>query len=259
MNTSLPISSAYSSSFNPYTEGFKIFNEVIEATPWRRTKSPEQALEFLQRLLKATDGILIVDFLDAACFDYLTWVDFDDKSGILQLCWRHNHQRDLRALTLEDEGRFHSSTYSCLIQFRELSIERSGKCPIVTIGGYTLHKGTINDLLSVQGKKVELYDRLDNFTAHALRMRGDAWEKFMVMDTPIFCLNILPKGRLMAANDSTEWLLQYNIGRALERMLAIQDQIKSPHFDLEELDQKMNNVRSLLESVLKIELCYRST
>lgn len=60
-------------------EGDKIFTEVANTVTWTTTQSLEEAKQLLEKLRIETEGLVIVDFLDAGNWDCIDGIEVDNE------------------------------------------------------------------------------------------------------------------------------------------------------------------------------------
>jgi hypothetical protein len=240
-------------------EGDKIFTEIAESVGWSETKSLKEASEFLKKLMAATNGLVIVDFLDSGNWDCIEGIETIDDSGYLLIHWRD--YRNSHENPLDKEMRmlaFPASLYSSLIKFKELRIVKTRSFPVFLLRGYALKDKEINIFLSKGSSEFKIFDYKDNFSKLAVRKIDGKFESYTCLNTPIFSMIIIPKNCGSSAFASKKALLSYNLKDALLRLNRVKDELeKEDLVDEDIICEKSNSVRRIFEYVLKVELCYR--
>lgn len=241
------------------TEGDKIFKEVAESVDWTETQSLEQAAQILERLKTETEGLVIVDFLDAGNWDCIEGVETDATSGFLKIHWH-----DYRNLDESEEDKeirtlvFPASLYSLLVKFKELRIVSTKSFPVFILRGYALKDKEIKTYLAKDSTEFKIFDNEDNFSKLAVRKINSQFESYTCLNTPIFSMIIIPKNFGASASLSKKALFSYNLAESRIRLNRVKEELEKEDLTNEDLIcEKANSVRRIFEYVLKVELCYR--
>lgn len=240
-------------------EGHKIFEEVAKSVNWTETKSILEATELLETLKKKTNGLVIVDFLDAVNWDCIDGIEADIENGFLMIHWHdyrktfeNDSDKELRMLA------FPASLYSLLIKFKELRIVKTKNSPVFLLRGFALKDKEIRSYLGNDNPDFKVLDNNDNFSKMAIRKVDSQFETYDCLNTPIFSMIILPRNIAGTAYDSKIALLTYNLKDSLFRLNKVQKELdREDLIDEDLICEKANSVRRIFEFVLKVELCYR--
>ncbi len=240
-------------------EGDKIFSEVANTVAWTETQSLEEAKELLENLRIETEGLVIVDFLDAGNWDCIEGIEADSENGFLKIHWRD--YRDANETVEGKEMRmmaFPASLTSLLIKFKELRIVKTKNYPVFILRGYALKDKEIKTYLGKDSTEFKIFDNKDNFSKLAVRKIDTQFETYSCLNTPIFSMIIIPKNSGASAFSSKKALLSYNLTDSIIRLNKVKDELeKEDLVDEDTICEKANSVRRIFEYVLKVELCYR--
>ncbi|MES2373419.1 MAG: hypothetical protein V4557_12615 [Bacteroidota bacterium] len=241
------------------TEGDKIFKQISRKTEWTATTSILEANRLLKQLIKATDGLVIVDFLDSGNWDYIDGIEIDKKRQLLKLIWR-----DYRNVSENDEDKmiravaFPGALYALFLKFNELrKLEINGNT-FFLLRGFALKDKELAEYLKVDSSEFQIQDNNDNFSKLVLRRIKDIAEVYTCLNTPIFSVIILPKNSTFSSLTSKKVLLQYNIFDSIKRLDSVSKILEDVDLvDIDIICEKSNTVRRIMEYSLKVELCYR--
>ncbi len=210
---------------------------------------------FLTRLLDATGGRVIIDFLDAANWDYFEAYELDPKTRYLTLVWRdyRRGERDRSIPTF-----FPADYYALFLKLQSIYVVGSGNVGIAMLNGYAL---TDKDLKKKwQGDSSEFDLRHDHFfESTVFRDRGEgSWDVIQCHTTPLYSVAILPKGIGASSWRSESLLYLHNVdlvSSKLRRVFSALEAASADDIDL--ICEKMNTARRSVENLLKIECAYR--
>jgi len=235
-------------------ESDKIFAKVAESVEWTETQSIEQATELLKKLRNDTNGLVIVDFLDSECYDCIGGVESDN--GFLKILWKDFG-------TANGEGKKCSeglSLNSTLIKFKELRIEKTQRFPVFILRGYALKDKEIKKYLEKDSTEFKIYDFQDNFSKMVMRKINGLYETYRCLNTPIFSMIIIPKNGNISSSSSKKRLFYYNLSDSIVRLNKVKGELENEELvDADLICEKANSIRRILEYLLKVELCYRSS
>lgn len=245
---------------DPIAEGDKIFQDVVSDLDWSETNSLKDAVSFLEKLIKATNGLVIVDFLDSGNWDCISDVEADYEEGFLKLHWRD--YRDVKETEIEKEVRsmvFPQNLTSSLMRFKKLQIIDGKRFPVILLKGIALKDKEIKAFLGKGSSEFKILDNQDNFSKLALVRFGNEIESYTCFNTPIFSSIIIPKNSGLSKFDSKEALLRINLSNLTVRLHKVNKHLDNSELnDEDEICEKANTIRRVLEQTLKVELCYRS-
>jgi hypothetical protein len=241
------------------TEGDKIFKTISGKTEWTSTTSILEASKLLKQLIKATDGLVIVDFLDSGNWDYIDGIEIDKKKQLLKLIWR-DYRNSLESY--EDKMvrsiAFPGSLYALFLKFNELrKLDINGNSFFI-LRGFALKDKELTEYLKAGSSEFQILDNNDNFSKLVIRRVNDITEVYTCLNTPIFSVIILPKNSTFSSLTSKKVLLQYNIFDSIKRLASVSKALEDATLvDVDIICEKSNSVRRIMEYSLKVELCYR--
>jgi len=215
--------------------------------------------QFFDDLLNETDGWVILDFLDTSNWDKIEKYEFNEKENILTLIW-HDY-RTAKESEEEKEMRqmaFPASLYSLGIAVKSIAPIVGKQTAAFLLNGYAKTEKQIKKLYKVDGPDFKVYDN-SFFEKCVVRKIGQQWEIINFHCSPLYSLAIIPKNSGFSSFDSKTLLYKYNTQEALKRISSVidaLDKIDSHEHDL--ICEKVNSARRILESVLKIECCYKN-
>lgn len=244
---------------DPITQGREIFKLEAQKVSWKETKSITEAKAFLKSLYSATNGNVIVDFLDSASWDRFEGIEINEEKNYLYMHW-HDYRDKKEA---EDEKRlrqlgFPANLYSLFLHFKELRIVETRNFPAIFIRGHALKDKEIKSELTKDVDDFEIFDDKNNFSKLLIRKKGSSLESFDCFNTPIFSIVIIPKNSGVSAYGSKKALFSYNLADASNRLKKVFNFFETDKtIDEDTFCEKANTVRRIFEYVLKVECCYR--
>jgi len=243
---------------DPIKEGVKIFKDVVEKVGIEHTRDIKEAKRFLDALVDATRGLVIVDFLDARNWDKIEKIEILEKEGYLFFHWHdyrtieeHPDDKMMRQMV------FPGNLYSALIHFNELRIVPTDYFPLILLRGHAIKDKEVKKLFP-DALEFAIRDDEDNFSKKAIVKRAHGWELYDCLNTPIFSVIIIPKNCGASSGDSKDVLYSYNLHDALSRLDKVKTELEQENLtDPDVICEKANTVRRIFEYVLKVECCYR--
>lgn len=239
-------------------EGNKIFNDIHQKLGKDVITDITEFQKFVDMLLTDTQGWVIVDFLDADNWDKIENFKVDTATGRAYLNWH-----DYRNVT-EDEGAkmmrsmvFPGDVYGLALQFQELRLVKVGDNSIFIFRGYALSSKEVSNIMSKDTTQFKVLDNSDNFSIKTVRQINNQWQCYNFLNTPIFSTVIIPKNFGISASTSKKILFTYNLLTCNQRILKIIDDVNNGKEETDFLCEKSNTLRRVMESILKIECCYR--
>lgn len=244
---------------DPISQGGDIFQKIFNKYPNDEIKNIEQVYKLLKEIIEETEGLVILDFLDAGCWDCLGSVEIDEEKGYLILNW-HHYSGNNQESSLDKAISTGNITRSLLISFQKLIIGRHEKFPFISIKGfYDDEKKMKNYLSNRKGyNKVSRIDNESNFhKSFVINNEKDEYY-FDCYNTPIYSLLIIPKNTAGSSRMSLEMLFKINFHFCLQRLEKIEAFMKSNKLDEDDICEKSNTIRRIMESFFKIECCYQN-
>jgi hypothetical protein len=243
---------------DPIESGNVIFKNIADQFGNEKITTHTGIQEFFTKLIEETDGWVILDFLDTANWDKIESFEFNDEEGFLTLIW-HDYrttsetedEREMRQMV------FPASLYAVGIGVNSVVPIIGEQSAIFLLNGYSITEKDIKKLYKAGCSEFKIYNN-SFFEKRIVRKVSDTWEVIHVHCTPIFSLAIIPKRSGFSSFDSKRILYQYNIQKSIKRLSEIIEALESINAaDHDLICEKVNTARRILESVLKIECCYR--
>ena len=244
---------------DPIKKGKEIFLEIASRWNGDKIQDPKDVQEFFRCLRKHTKGRVIFDFLDTGSWDRFVGHDYNLKTSSLFLYWHDYRRTD----PIETENRkmsqlvFPGSLYGLYMHLQEIRILREKKTAVFLLKGFSLTAKEIKKRLNSNSEEFDLKQK-NLFSATVFRKIDGLWQIFEVHKAQLYTTVILPKNLGIPSFDSRLLLFEVNL-------VSVIDRLRSAHLRLNELDdsavdeicEKSNTVRRVLEHGLKIEICYR--
>lgn len=213
---------------------------------------------FFKRLMEATKGLVIVDFLDTTNWDKFDWHKLEVGSGILTLAWH-----DYRGVVESEEEKevrtmvFPASLYAAALRVKSLMTISTNATAIFLLNGYSLSDKEIRSLYAQDADHFEVHNN-DFFSQRIVRQNGFEAELIRVHRTPLFSMAIIPKMSPLTSTDSKKVLYDVNLGVAVGRLESLYQALDSLEpSETEEIADKVNAARRTMEYALKVECCLR--
>ena len=239
-------------------DGPMIFREIAEKFGPDPITDRSKIAEFFEELQTRTKGLVILDFLDLANWDRIEAFEMDDKSGILTLTW-HDY-RDISEDLDDMEMRkmvFPASLYACALQVNSIVPIIGKKLAVFFVNAYSKTEKEIRSLYKQGADEIKVMDN-SFFEKRVVRKVAGVFEVIDFHCTPIFSLAIVPKRAGIGSHDSKEMLYSHNFRVGLERLNRVVASLDSlPADSHDEIAEKVNTVRRIMEFVLKVECCSR--
>ena len=219
-----------------------------------KTDDAKQALEILQETIKATDGLLIVDFLGGSSFDRLDFVEGDDE--VLKLYWKYS-QDNLSTHNVRVDIRFDMLEH----------IELNG-LNFIALKGYFADKKWIKNYYCNKEKIKKLEYIYESKQSHFYydisfdKVQRGGLENFYVNFLPwrYFNILILPMDNEFSSSNSTQLLIFKNIIDLENRCIKAINAFRSEDsLDEDTILMYGNRFRKILESLLKFVLLTSKT
>lgn len=213
---------------------------------------------FFSKLIKETEGWVILDFLDTANWDKIEKYTLDEESGLLNLVWH-----DYRKIEESDEEKemrqmiFPASLYAIGIVVKSIVPITGENTAVFLLNGFARTEKEIKKLYRAESLDFKIHDN-KFLEKRVVRKVDNEWEVIDFHCTPIYSLAIIPKNSGFSSFDSKKLLYKYNVQDALQRVTSVinsLEQVNPTDHDL--ICEKVNTARRILELVLKIECCYR--
>jgi hypothetical protein len=220
----------------------------------------ERAVEFLALLQTRTRGWVIVDFLDTTNWDRFDSFCYQEKTKLLHINWHDFIEQDKKPWTQDREMMsmlFPASLYGLIVRFQSIDVIDTKKFSLFALRGYSLTDKEIHTALKPGSEEYALKDDRP-FSKRIIRKIQGHWEVVDCLNAALYTVLIVPK-KMHFRTTASKLLLYYKnfelidgtLGRC-ERDLSAIDAA-----DSEAICEKANTVRRSMETLLKIECCYR--
>ena len=235
-----------------------IFREIAQKFGPDPITERRKLSEFFEELHARTEGLVILDFLDLANWDRIEAFEMDEKTGILTLTW-HDY-RSASEDPDEMEMRqmvFPAALYACALQVNSVVPIIGKRVALFFVNAYSKTEKEIRNLYKQGADEIKVMDS-SFFEKRVVRKAAGNFEIIDFHCTPIFSLAIVPKRSGIGSHDSKEMLYSHNFRVGLERLnrvVASLDSLPAERHD--EIAEKVNTVRRIMEFVLKVECCSR--
>lgn len=242
---------------DPIKEGKDIFRKIVDDVGDNPILAPRDMEVFFEKLLDKTKGWVIVDFLDAGGWDKIENFEIDHKYKLLTLTWH-----DYRGLIEDPDHKaarqivFPAAWYSLCIRVNSVVPVKIGGTYVFLINGFAM---TEKEVKKKWGMNTETYEVNQEhfFGLEVYRKVNAEWEVIHCHTTPLFSIAILPKNIRLGSFDSKNILYWKNLDESLSRISRVHNSIDLANGN-DEICEKANTIRRILEYVLKIECCYKN-
>lgn len=220
---------------------------------------------FFKLLMEKSNGCVNVDLLGAEMWDRIESYSVDKINKVINICWIDNRIKKYSGFeqTVYEEAirsTFGGDVCGVSMHFQEIRIEEPIKnYPFFVIKGYAVSHKEIKQALS--GKSVHFAIEKDcgNFCSIVRREANNFIEIYHFINAAVYSVLLLPKGIRWTGTDSRKYLLWLNLTDAYERISSITNKFTSPEIsDRDFIGSQGNAIRTIFESVLKLECIYRS-
>jgi hypothetical protein len=236
---------------DPIEHGNAIFDDILKNYP-SQISDFNQAKLLLENVINATQGWVIVDFLDYANWDRLTRIEVDNSNALFYLI---EHEAGEHGQIETNPTKGHRD--GLILKFKDMVTYHSELFSAICIRGYTLKKNLVRKILTKGSTEFSIPTfRHRNFAFTVERTFNKIKETFDVLNSPIYSVAILPKNTYLGSDESQELLFTLNFNNCLERLLKRKEQLMLADNDDEDtICEKANTGRRIFEFVLKIECC----
>lgn len=242
----------------PLDQSAQIFRTVAEAFGDAPITDHNKILSLFSELEARLGGLVILDFLDMSNWDKIEAYRIDPASGILTLTW-HDY-RTTAASPNDKEMRqmvFPASLYSCALQVNSVVPIIGKSMAIFLINGYAKTEKEIRNLYKQSADELKILDN-SFFEKRVLRKEAGHIEVVDFHCTPLFSLAIVPKQAGIGSHHSKDILYSFNFQNALKRIQTVVTALESLEpSDPDDIAEKVNTVRRVMEFLLKVECCSR--
>jgi len=233
------------------------------ATEWQSfpITQLEKADAFLKRLHEATDGWVILDFIDATNWDRFESHSVDYEKGILQINWHDFIEQDRQEPRSESREMmamaFPASLYGMAMRF--CSLDRLGNDSLVcfALRGYALTDKEARQTFSV-GTEDFVIRKDRPFSREVFRKVEGHIEVIDCITSAVFTVLIVPKRTRIPSYASKAALYKHNLTLVDESLARSEEALESLDTSASEvICEKANTVRRNMETLMKLECCFR--
>ena len=129
--------------------------------------------------------------------------------------------------------------------------------PLFLLQGYAMTEKEIKKVLTPGSTSLEAF-KFNYFSLRVRRYVNEANQKFLCLNTPMYSALILPKTTSLTAGASESFLFNFNLLLAKDKFESIEKELALiPEEKTDLICEKSSTIRRTLESVLKIECCYK--
>lgn len=242
----------------PLSQSARIFLEVAEKFGTAPISDPDKIEALFSELDRRLGGLVILDFLDMANWDRIESYALDRSTGLLSLTWH-----DFRQAVENEEDKelrqmvFPASLYACALQINSVVPIVGQSTAVFLINGFAKTEKEIRKLYAPGSDELKVLDN-SFFEKRVLRRTGEQIEVIDFHCTPIFSLALVPKQSGLGPHHSKEILYAHNLRTAINRLSAVVAALDSVNANnADEIAEKVNTVRRIMEFVLKVECCSR--
>jgi hypothetical protein len=221
----------------------------------------EQAASFLRLLHTETDGWVIVDFLDASNWDLIDSWSHDPNRGLLQINWRDFLDEDKSGTISKSREMsmmaFPASLYGMIMRFQSIELVQIDKLHFFAFRGYSMTDKEIKKALKPDTEEFHIREHRP-FSREIILKTDWRWKVIDFINSALFAALIVPKDTNIPAHASKTLLYQHNLRLVDETLSRAESSLGTLNRDdAEGICEKANTIRRNMESILKIECCYR--
>ena len=192
-------------------DGEKIFTEIANSVNWTETNNISEASELLKKLIEATKGIVLVDFLDSKNWDGIAGVECIEDSLFIHSHDSRNVLEEKQKKEMRMLGVVLPSLISSLMKFKELKIVQTRNFPVFLLRGYALKDKEIKTILNNGFSTLKILDNKGNFSKLVIRRKDDVSEKYTCLNTSLLSMIIIPQNLNISVYPSKVILFIYNL------------------------------------------------
>lgn len=242
----------------PLNQSAQIFHEVAQTFGDEPITDHSRVLSLFAELENRLGGLVILDFLDMSNWDKIEAYRIDAATGILTLTW-HDYRTVVESPDDKEMRQmvFPASLYSCALELNSVVPIVGKSTAVFLINGYAKTEKEIKTLYRQSADELKILDN-SFFEKRILRKESGHIEVIDFHCTPLFSLAIVPKQSGIGSHHSKDILYSFNFRNALMRIQAVVtalDSLGSSNSD--EIAEKVNTVRRIMEFLLKVECCSR--
>lgn len=242
----------------PIDKSSEIFFEIAQKYGEAPITDRDHIMSLLSDLDQQLGGLVILDFLDMSSWDNIESFELDRDTDILKLVWydyrgknESEEEREIRSMA------FPVSLSSCALQINSIVPIVGPKIAIFLINGFAKTDKEIKKLFQEQADEITVKDT-SFFEKRVLRRVGKEIEVMDFHCTPMYSLAIIPKQSGIGSHHSKDILYYHNFRVAIERIKSVVEALdRLSEGDADEISEKVNTVRRIMEFALKVECCSR--
>jgi len=239
---------------DPISQGHEIFMDIFRNYQEDVITDIDVAESFIKEIITESEGWIITDFLDSGCWDNLGSIMVNHEDDTLFLNWHIFRNQPSLDEFVSHIG-YRPSIQSVMLHFKELTIFRHNKFPCFTVRGYAQKDKEIVSRLKKIGKNIKKQEWTSpNFYVNYELEMENCDISCHCYNTPIQSILVIPKNSF-SSQVSVELLYHFNFNEAKNRLIKVSRKSNSTKGD-DEIMGMANTVRSIFESVMKIECCF---
>lgn len=242
----------------PIDQSAQIFRELADRFGDKPITDHKKILDLFAELERRLGGLVILDFLDMSNWDKIEGYHIDPATGILTLVW-HDYRNAGESIE-EKEMRqmaFPASLYACALQLNSVVPIIGKSVAVFLLNGFAKTEKEIKAIYRPSADELKVLDN-SFFEKRVVRKADGHFEVIDFHCTPLFSLAIVPKQSGIGSHHSKDILYSFNIRNALARIQATIASLESlGPSESDEIAEKVNTVRRIMEFLLKVECCSR--
>lgn len=233
-----------------------IFKSIADKMPPDGISDKTDIRAFFDELLKLTNGLVIVDFLDTASWDVIEKYALSDD-GLLDLTWHDYREKQERPEEKKLREFIFPGDRHALALYVDSIIPIAGTHgAIFLINSYSKTEKEIRALYSKNADDFH-YEDASFFEKRVLRRTSGLLEFIDFHCTPIYSLALIPKRTGIKSHDSRFILYRFNCEQSLARLEKVSSALQALGLrDRDEISASVVTARRVFEFVLKVECCY---
>jgi hypothetical protein len=244
---------------DPISEGTDIFSRELGEYGDAILSDPAEVEKILRRLLSATRGLVILDFLDARNWDRVDDFVLEHDSRHLRLTWHDYRATDSKPISSEEREMsrlaFPASYYGMFMHLDIVRIIPASPFPLLALKGYALTEKEIRRLLRPGSEEFNISSQA--FSSRVIRKIEGLWELITCHSFASFTALMLPKKSGLLSCDSKSLLYVLNVTELQSRLSRVQRDLQDKARDRDRLCDLGNSARRIFEAALKIEALFR--
>lgn len=223
-------------------------------------KDPGEAVKFMTLLRDRTRGFVILDFIDTSNWDFFQSHAYDEGSRLFRINWHDFIEEDKGPPSQDREMMrmaFPANLYSVALRLQSIDLVEASKLTFFAMRGYSMTDKEIKSALRQNSEEHALTDDRA-FSKRFVRKIDGHWEVIDCINSAFYTILIVPK-KMRFRPEASKLLLYYKNFELIEATLqrCEKELAGIDSDDSAAICEKANSVRRSMETLLKIECCYR--